>query len=149
MKRIIPVLIFLLPSLTAASEAKCKVISATEASVYSPFVGGKIFIDLENGNVRLVQGGTELFPITAEKVSSFQAARDSCNYGWEKILYSDGALRAALYKFNDCRHGEGYVRAEAGFDLKSNTGLYQEVYLNPIGESPYFFVEYSGCAILK
>ncbi len=152
-------LLFLACTLPAGAEiVKCRVVSAKPGSAFAPFVGGKAMIDLENGNTRLVHAadGEPFFfePISLETVSSFRARRSACNYGTEKFVHGDGTLRAMLFKFGSCAHLDehdpalrGYVQADVGFDLKSNTGHYRELFLTPTGTPPSSHAGFQDCRI--
>lgn len=135
-----------------AGTAKCRITEASADSAYAAYQGGKILIDLESGNTTLIQGEARLQPITGDFVTSFRVPRQACNFGTETIL-RDGSIRAILFKFNDCMHTDaegisGYVRSEVGFDLKSNSGKYQEIFFKPWGENPYAFIDFQDCQLL-
>ena len=148
--------LLVLPNLSKASTAKCQIIGAKESSVFTPFVGGTILIDLGSGESTLFQAGgpLEFAVISSDVVSSFRVARSACTEGSETIVRQDGSLRSMLFRFSNCVHRDsadsdlvGYVRADVGFDLTSNTGKYREIFLTPRGPVPTAFVDFHNCSI--
>jgi hypothetical protein len=100
----------------------------------------------------------QLAVISSNQVSSFGAPRSGCTYGTDKVLHPDGSLRAMVFNFNNCllrnstdnssdNRAAGYVRANVGFDLTDNYGIYQEILLTPAGVAPSAYVEFKDCKI--
>jgi hypothetical protein len=140
-----------------ADTATCKITRAENAP-FSHFVGGTISIDLKTGNNRLYaideSGNTlQYSPINDNLVSSFGVDRKTCKTSVNKENNQNGQLKSVRFVFENCEDRDpsipnytAYVSVTQSFNLETNRGIYQELFLDGgQTKSQYFF--FGDCSI--
>jgi hypothetical protein len=146
----------LLSTVATAQSMRCDLGKIQEDSLFTPYAGGSITIDLES-LVTTMEGAPDkalpsLALISKDTVSTYMVPRNLCEPTRETVM-ENGVLRLEIFHFGDCLHhlpGSGrlgYARAWLEIDHEFQSGRYSEIFLTPTGDVPEAYANFEHCDV--